>query len=45
MSEHIVTRISISEIRVINPRSRNKVMWQQIVQSIKSVGLGVSSRS
>lgn len=39
MSEQIVTRIPISEIRVVNPRSRNKVMWQQIVQSIKTVGL------
>lgn len=39
MSEQIVASIPISEIRVVNPRSRNKVMWQQIVQSIKTVGL------
>ncbi len=39
MSEQTVTRIPLSEIRVVNPRSRNKVMWQHIVQSIKTVGL------
>jgi len=39
MNEQVITLIPISEIRVVNPRSRNKVMWQLIVQSIKTVGL------
>ncbi len=39
MNEQTVTLIPLSEIRVVNPRSRNKVMWQSIVQSIKTVGL------
>lgn len=34
-----ITQIPISEIRVVNPRSRSKVKWRSIVQSISSVGL------
>lgn len=39
MSEQEVVEIPIAKIRVANPRSRNKVKWQLIVQSIDAVGL------
>jgi ParB family chromosome partitioning protein len=39
MKDELITRIPISAIRVVNPRSRNKVKWQTIVQSISAVGL------
>src|SRR5579884_1119470 len=34
-----VTRIPVGAIRIVNPRSRSKVKWQSIVQSIDTVGL------
>ena len=34
-----VERIPISEIRVVNPRARNKVMLQNITANIGKVGL------
>lgn len=34
-----IAQIPISAIRVTNPRSRSKVKWQTIVQSISAVGL------
>ena len=37
-SEHIES-IPISEIRVVNPRARNKVTFQNIVANIRHVGL------
>lgn len=39
MKSEAVTKIPISAIRILNPRSRNKVKWQSIVQSINTVGL------
>ncbi len=39
MTEQSIVNISISAIRVVNPRSRSKVKWQSIVQSIRTVGL------
>lgn len=39
MTEQIIVRIPIALIRVVNPRSRSKVKWQSIVQSINTLGL------
>jgi ParB family transcriptional regulator, chromosome partitioning protein len=39
MTEQEVVRIPIKMIRVVNPRSRSKVKWQSIVQSIDGLGL------
>jgi ParB family chromosome partitioning protein len=39
MSAEIIEWIAIKEIRVANPRSRDKLKWQAIVQSISKVGL------
>jgi ParB family chromosome partitioning protein len=39
MSEQSIINIPISAIRVVNPRSRSKVKWQSIVQSISTLGL------
>ncbi len=39
MTEQTILNIPISTIRVVNPRSRSKVKWQSIVQSIRTVGL------
>jgi len=34
-----VVSIPIAEIRITNPRSRNRIKWQLVVQSIATVGL------
>jgi ParB family chromosome partitioning protein len=34
-----VVSIVIAEVRIVNPRSRNRIKWQLVVQSIASVGL------
>jgi ParB family transcriptional regulator, chromosome partitioning protein len=39
LNEQQVESIPISEIRIINPRSRNRIKWQLVVQSIATVGL------
>ena len=39
MNEQQVESIPISEIRIINPRTRNRLKWQLVVQSIATVGL------
>ena len=39
MREKQIERIPIGEIRVANPRSRNKIKFQLIVSSIRAVGL------
>ncbi len=39
MNEQQVESILISEIRITNPRSRNRLKWQLVVQSIATVGL------
>jgi len=39
MNDQEIARIPISEIRVVNPRSRNKVRFEAIVTSIAAVGL------
>ena len=39
MSGKQIERIPIAEIRVVNPRTRNKVKFQEIVNSIAEVGL------
>ena len=39
MTKKTVLTISLGEIRVVNPRSRNQVKWKMIVQSIAAVGL------
>ena len=39
MNEQQVESIPISEIRIINPRTRNRIKWQLVVQSIATVGL------
>ena len=39
MKEQQVVSIPIAEIRIVNPRSRNRLKWQLIVQSIETVGL------
>lgn len=39
MNEQAVVSIPISAIRIVNPRSRSKVKWQSIVQSISALGL------
>lgn len=39
MSSEKVAKIPVGSIRVVNPRSRSKVKWQSIVQSIDTVGL------
>ena len=39
MNEQQVESISIAEIQVTNPRSRNRIKWQLVVQSIATVGL------
>jgi len=38
MTEQTIINIPISEIRIVNSRSRSKVKWQSIVQSIKNQG-------
>jgi ParB family chromosome partitioning protein len=39
VKEQQVVSIPIAEIRIVNPRSRNQLKWQLIVQSIEAVGL------
>ena len=39
LNEQQVESIPISEIRIINPRSRNRIKWQLVVQSIATIGL------
>ena len=39
MTEKKIEWIPIAEIRVVNPRSRNKIKFQLIVASIEAVGL------
>jgi ParB family chromosome partitioning protein len=39
VKEQQVESIPIAEIRIANPRSRNRIKWQLIVQSIEAVGL------
>jgi ParB family chromosome partitioning protein len=39
MTEQAIIDIPISAIRIVNPRSRSKVKWQSIVQSIDALGL------
>ncbi len=39
MTEQIIIDIPISAIRIVNPRSRSRVKWQSIVQSIGALGL------
>ncbi len=39
MTEKEIERIPIGEIRVANPRSRNKIKFQLVVASIRAVGL------
>ena len=39
MKEQQIESIPIAEIRIVNPRSRNRIKWQLIVQSIAAVGL------
>lgn len=39
MTEKKIEQIPIAQIRVVNPRSRNKIKFQLIVSSIEAVGL------
>jgi ParB family chromosome partitioning protein len=39
VKEQQVESIPIAEIRIANPRSRNRLKWQLVVQSIAAVGL------
>jgi ParB family transcriptional regulator, chromosome partitioning protein len=39
VKEQQIKLIPIVEIRIVNPRSRNRIKWQLIVQSIAAVGL------
>jgi ParB family transcriptional regulator, chromosome partitioning protein len=39
VSKQQVVSIPIAEIRIANPRSRNRIKWQLVVQSIATVGL------
>jgi len=39
VNEQQVESIPISEIHITNPRSRNRIKWQLVVQSIATVGL------
>ena len=39
MTEQQIVSIPIAEIRIANPRSRNRIKWQLVVQSIAVVGL------
>ncbi len=39
MTKQQVVSIPIAEIRIANPRSRNRIKWQLVVQSIATVGL------
>jgi ParB family chromosome partitioning protein len=39
MTEKEIERIPIAEIRVANPRSRNKLKFQLVVSSIRAIGL------
>jgi ParB family chromosome partitioning protein len=39
VKEQQVESIPIAEIRIANPRSRSRIKWQLIVQSIEAVGL------
>ena len=39
MTEQQIVSIPIAEIRITNPRSRNRIKWQLVVQSIATVGL------
>ena len=39
MTEKDIERIPIGEVRVVNPRSRNKLKFQLVVASIRAVGL------
>ena len=39
MTEQQIVSIPIAEIRIANPRTRNRIKWQLVVQSIATVGL------
>jgi len=39
VTEQAIIEIPISAIRIVNPRSRSKVKWQSIVQSVGALGL------
>jgi ParB family chromosome partitioning protein len=39
MSMEVIEQIPVDEIRVANPRTRNRMKWLCIVASIKAVGL------
>jgi ParB family chromosome partitioning protein len=39
MTQKAVLTIPLEEIRIVNPRSRNRLKWKIIVQSIAAVGL------
>jgi len=39
VTEQQVTQIPISDIRIVNPRTRNKTRWHVILSSIRAVGL------
>lgn len=39
MSTDVIEEVPTDRIRVVNPRTRNKVKWQAIVASISAVGL------
>lgn len=39
MTEEVIERIPIGEVRIANPRSRNKLKFQLVVSSIRAVGL------
>jgi ParB family transcriptional regulator, chromosome partitioning protein len=39
VTEQQVVSIPIAEIRIANPRTRNRIKWQLVVQSIATVGL------
>src|SRR5271157_2634273 len=39
MKTQQIERIPISQIRVVNPRSRNKIAFRMIINNIKAIGL------
>jgi len=39
VTEQQIVFIPIAEIRIANPRTRNRIKWQLVVQSIATVGL------
>jgi ParB family chromosome partitioning protein len=39
MNPHVIERIPIAQIRIVNPRSRNRKTFQGIVKNIAAVGL------